>query len=1177
MNYNTLVGTIIEYIHISAIELSKWLEMRLPKVLGKHWWCDGVIGKLSDNQRSLVISKNLDSLAKLDPSALLRVADKNWYTLQSRYHLTMSERTTIKRMVTVRNNWAHAPTTPPSINLIVDDLKTLEDFMGFVEVERKRLWALGRLISDIESNGLDSTVLDAPVMEAPKAVPAQTDAPAISINSIVRLASDHHALGIVVGIDKVANTTRYKVFIGDKLREFFEGQVEPGETTDTINFCDVSEVQCILTAHQINKPSSESLYSLNAARIDFVPYQFRPALKLIKSDIPRLLIADSVGVGKTIEAGLLLKEMQARTALDSVLIICPKPLVAERKWEIEMKRFDEDFTAVDGSLLRHIISEIDRDGELPDKYKRIIMPYSLLTEELLTGNKGRGLPGLINLDPRPFFDMVIVDEAHHIRNRSTQAYKAVQFFCENANAVVFLTATPLQLGNSDLYTLLNLLQPDTVIDMTAFRSMAEPNEFINEALRNLRVQKHESKALAALQSAKITDWGRTVTALNPAFQQAVATLSGGEISREQRVKLIGEIESLHSFAGMITRTRRQDIEDFCVRRAYTLQSKFTGRQRELHDELLSFISAVYSITHPTIPIKFLMCTLRRQASSCIFGLAPFIKDIIAHGMESLVDDYEIQDELGGEKIVFKNFSDMAEHIIELADNLPSEDSKFDGLAEIIRERQSRENKKIIIFSTFRHTLKYLLQRINAMNGVRAAYVDGSVKDDERYALRERFALPDNDARSLDILLFTEVGSEGLDYQFCDTIINYDLPWNPMRVEQRIGRIDRRGQKSDVAHIYNCFTQGTIDEEIHDRCLKRIGVFERSIGDCSDILGDITKSIQDIIFDEHLTAEERAVKLEQMADNEIRKVQEMQRLEDDAKHMFGLDISNYTEDVDKADNPWLSAEAIKRMVYGYLEERLGNNKSRLTNNKIKLTAEEKAVLADDYRRLGKTGSDSVWLKYLRSSAPVCGIAYNHDAAKDPKTLFLTPVHPLVRLAANYYASDKQLTTALEVSSSEMAPGSYPFQFYIWEYTGERPRTQLLSICENAEVQRELSTIMQGAVSTREKTENAKTEWDKLAKEHLLYWKAERDKYRIEVQALCRFKKESLAKSVQARKNIALRQMNETKSRQIIQMRQGEIERLDNEFASKAKRLEQNAQLADIHTSLIVNGVLIVREG
>lgn len=128
-----------------------------------------------------------------------------------------------------------------------------------------------------------------------------------------------------------------------------------------------------LTATQLRHPSTKHLYSLYASRINFVPYQFRPVLKLIQADRPRLLIADEVGVGKTIEAGLILKELQARRELKSVLVICPKPLVAERKWMEELKRFDEQFTHIDGDALRYCIEETHLDGVWPQQYSRSIV------------------------------------------------------------------------------------------------------------------------------------------------------------------------------------------------------------------------------------------------------------------------------------------------------------------------------------------------------------------------------------------------------------------------------------------------------------------------------------------------------------------------------------------------------------------------------------------------------------------------------------------------------------------------------------------------------------------------------------------------------------------------------------------------------------------------------------
>ena len=145
-----------------------------------------------------------------------------------------------------------------------------------------------------------------------------------------------------------------------------------------------------------------------------------------------MLIADSVGVGKTIEAGLILRELQARSNVESILIICPRPLVAEQKWQREMKRFDENFEHLDGAKLRYCINEMHLDGEWPEQYQKVILPYSLLNNTLLFGPEGkrkrkRG-KGLLDLDPPPRFDLVIVDEAHHIRNQGTANHEAVRFF-----------------------------------------------------------------------------------------------------------------------------------------------------------------------------------------------------------------------------------------------------------------------------------------------------------------------------------------------------------------------------------------------------------------------------------------------------------------------------------------------------------------------------------------------------------------------------------------------------------------------------------------------------------------------------------------------------------------------------------------------------------------------------
>ena len=295
------------------------------------------------------------------------------------------------------------------------------------------------------------------------------------------------------------------------------------------------------------------------------------------------MIADSVGVGKTIEAGLIIKELEARSNLEKILIICPKPLVADRKWENEMKRFDEEFIPLDGDMLRQLISDTDRDGEWPSRYGKVIIPYSILDKRTLEGQSSRGGRsfGLQSLDPVPHFDLVIIDEAHHLRNGSLDkqkayAYKCVHYFCEHADAVVMLTATPLQTSNDDLYTLLNLLRPDIIIDKSSFDMMAKPNPYIAKCSHIVRAAQEgwQAEALETIGQVLTTQWGRTVIANNPVFGEVRQALIQKTISREDRVKLITNIESLHSFDMMLNRTRRRDIQDFCVRRTYTLEADY---------------------------------------------------------------------------------------------------------------------------------------------------------------------------------------------------------------------------------------------------------------------------------------------------------------------------------------------------------------------------------------------------------------------------------------------------------------------------------------------------------------------------------------------------------------------------------------------------------------------------
>lgn len=857
-----------------------------------------------------------------------------------------------------------------------------------------------------------------------------------------------------------------------------------------------------------------------------------------------------------------------------------------------MKRFDEEFIPVDGASMRRIISEVDRDGEWPIRYNKIIIPYSIMDSRLYYGdNQKRMLSiGLSKLDPEPHFDLVIVDEAHNIRNGSMDkekafAYKCTKYFCDHADAVIMLTATPLQTDDNNLFTLLNILRPDIVIDHKTFEMMGRPNTYISRAARLIRAANENwaETAIEELSKVRKTQWGDSVIADNPLYDDIMIRLEAPEISREERVKLISDIESLHSFATLINRTRRKDIQDFCVRRSHTISTEFTEYQQQLHDELLSFEHTALSILHDTRSVEFMMSTIKRQAASCIFGLAPHIRDIIARRIDQLNDDpdgdyngYNI-DGSSGDRI-----SSLAEKVLYLADNLPSEDPKLEKTLEIIKLKQKMPNNKIMIFSTFRHTLEYLKTKLRNL-GYRVDQIDGSVNDEQRYSLKARFELPKEDMDAIDILLFTEVGSEGLDYQFCDMMINYDLPWNPMRIEQRIGRIDRRGQQSEVVNIYNIITENTVDADIYYRCLMRIGIFESSIGECEEILGEISKSIKDIVLNSSLTDEECKRKLEQIADNEIRKLQEINRLEEE-KELFGFDLTEFTtaQEIRHAENPWLTPERLQGMVEQYLREYLGDGiyifgDGQVKNLRLKATARD--MLRDELKKMhgAKNLMRRTWENYLSGKKPNHSITFSSDAAsKDHKSFFITAMHPLAKQAVEYFSHGKTVNLKLQHYSTVIPAGEYLFSVYAWKFTGFNTCTQLVIICQNDQVSEELPDILENSFDFSNRESDC-YDWSELEDMQVSRWIDARARHKRDVDTMISFRMESLANNQRNRIRSLEQQAQDATDYSIQRMRMSELEAVKETYPHKMDKIKALASKADIYSELLVNGVVVIMEG
>ena len=1194
MDAQMIISTINSFLHNVTLSLVDWLNGILPRV-SSDWWNDCVLSSLSYTQREIAENKNFSKLSDFDLAALLRITNKSWYDMRTVTYLSTKEREIVRDMMSVRNNWAHCSAELPGKDTILNDLNKISEFVCQIGGSQSLYNEISSFVDFIEKpDSVPANLIISDKSEVKdRSIQIKNDNTEIRENSLVYLVSEPEVKGVVMSIKNMGTITQYDVFVNNSLQRYYSGQIAPVGETVGYNWIGIDEVRSYLTAYQINNPSSQNLYSLNSARIDFVPYQFRPALKMIHSDEPRILIADSVGVGKTIEAGLIIKELEARSEIERVVVICPRPLVAERKWELEMKRFDEEFTPIDGTTLRQIISDTDRDGEWPVRYNKIIIPYSIMDSRVYYGEQGKRFRsfGLSELDPEPHFDLVIVDEAHHIRNGSLDkekafAYKCTKYFCDHADAVVMLTATPIQTGDNDLFTILNVLRPDIVIDQKTFEMMSRPNAFISRAVHALRSTDEgwRLNAIENLHDLQKTQWGDNVIAENPLYENILMRLEKEIISREERVKLISDIESLHSFSTMINRTRRRDIQDFCVRRPHTVSVEFTEYQQELHNELLNFERHTLSVLHDSRTIAFMMSTINRQAASCIFGLAPHIRDIIGRRLQQMNDDPECDySEFMFDQHMEDAISTLAQRLLDLADNLPDEDPKFDATLKVIMKKQEMLNNKIMLFSTFRHTLAYLKQRLSAL-GYRVEQIDGSVKDEERYSLKSRFELPKESDDSIDILLFTEVGSEGLDYQFCDMMINYDLPWNPMRIEQRIGRIDRRGQKSEAVNIYNIITENTIDAEIYYRCLMRIGVFESSIGDCEEILGDIANEIEVIALDSSLTANERRIKIEQIADNEVRKVQEMTRLEEEEKEFFGFDLTEFTtsQEMRQAENPWLTQRCLQRLIENYISERVGLGTYIIGESSMKnlrLSATARGILRDDLKQLpgGRNALRQTWENYLRGNKPNHSLTFDPDTAmKDRDSFFITAMHPLAKQAAKYFKEDTTSHLCLKYFSSDIASGEYEFSIYAWKYTGFNSYTRLIIICENEVVTKELPYILEDAINSEDKP-NGEYNWSSLENKHVQKWQISREKHKSDAQITSSFKLESLANTHRNRIRTLEHQIMESSDENIRRMRQGELETVNENYNKKVSAIRETADKAEIYTSLLVNGVITILGG
>lgn len=533
---------------------------------------------------------------------------------------------------------------------------------------------------------------------------------------------------------------------------------------------------------KIKNETASGFLSALASGIIPLPHQLHVLNRAMETNNIRYLLADEVGLGKTIEAGMIIKELKSRGFVQRVLVVCPTGLVTQ--WASEMQeKFHEKFHVIlpsDYDTIRRLADTEDVYGQ----YDQVISPMDSIkpiekhagwTDERVEKYNEERIYSIINSG----WDLIIIDEAHRVAGSSGEVarYKLGYLLSQASPYLLLLSATPHNGKTEPFLRLVRLLDED-----------AFPNSksIVKEQVAPYLIRTEKREAIDnngnLLFKNRITHllemhWDKRHT-----YQQELYELVSSYVSktydkaRRNRKKNMCLIFLLIIMQRMVTSSTaavRQSLE----RRLYILKNQNT-----------------------------------RISSLTETDLAEMeIEDDVAEALEAMsLNMAEEIDELEhiiavAKQAEFEHPDVKVEHLVDTIDNILSED----------------QHQKIIIFTEFVATQKYL-QQLLENRGFTVSVLNGSMSIDERNEALQEFKTKTS------IFISTDAGGEGLNLQFSNIIINYDLPWNPMKIEQRCGRADRIGQKRDV-HIYNFIVADTVEKRVRDVLEKKLSVIFKELG------------------------------------------------------------------------------------------------------------------------------------------------------------------------------------------------------------------------------------------------------------------------------------------------------------------------------------------------------------
>lgn len=818
-------------------------------------------------------------------------------------------------------------------------------------------------------------------------------------------------------------------------------------------FGKVRDLQRLITFEKLKGTLHEVIYSMEAAQVDFYPYQFKPVIKFIDSPTERLVIADEVGLGKTIESLLIWMELVARRQARRLLIVCPKLLT--KKWQSELRtKFTIDSQIVGHAEIAATLSDLRERG--PGHGCVLITSYSALRPpkaELAALDQASGADSEVSAKTRLLqdlrqwelefqpFDLVVFDEAHYMRNPGTASFRLGESLASGAEAVLCVSATPVNNRNADLHTLLRLVDPDFFQTQGTFEALLEANHPTVQAANALAKIPPDAEAATTYieqmrQSRYIAD-----SPLLAELEALTRQIGAGDRRALARAQAL--VEKLNLLGAYVTRTRRVQVKERRpLREPQALLVRYSPQERILYDAILHLVRQKCRADSRPMHMFHVM-GLQLRAASCLPAIAGEIR------AGRLGDATELLSEALGEVLV--DFEESVEADAQLkASELPalldydfeSNDSKYQELRRLLL--QQLPDDKVVLFSFYHATLRYLVRRLSE-DGIPVALIHGKMSNDERLEEIERV----KESAGRMVLLSSEVGSEGLDLQFCRVVVNYDLPWNPMRVEQRIGRIDRIGQEAKKLVVVNFKVTDTIEERLFDRLHSKLSLFANSLGDLEEVIGHEVQRLTVQLLGQQLTPDEERRLVDQTSQVIEQRLLQIQALEESGDAL--LSLSDYLQrklEEDRDRGRFIQPEELEDYVRDFFEREFqgcelafdspapGCFTLRLTTEAFQslsqFVGDDQTLLAQPFRRR------DVSLSFRRD------VVMQLPPALRRRVVFANHMSPLVRWITKINSSRPtgfHPVAAIELQTSVLPEGSYSFRVERWRLTGMAAREQL----------------------------------------------------------------------------------------------------------------------------------------